>query len=92
MANSIPTPAFDDTGLEGLYGLTDAIIQGVLAAVGAGDGAAVGWLVSALHPTDVTDLFECLLTAQRNALEKLLGDDLDPDVVTYLNASLRHDH
>jgi magnesium transporter len=91
MANSTPTPAFDDTGLEGLYVLTDAIIQGVLAAVGAGDGKAVGWLVSALHPTDVADLIECLPTAQRNGLEKLLGGGLGPHVFAYLDASLRDD-
>jgi magnesium transporter len=51
----------------------------------------VGWLVSALHPTDVADLTECLPTAQRNGLEKLLGGGLGPDVFAYLGASLRDD-
>jgi Mg/Co/Ni transporter MgtE len=51
----------------------------------------VGWLVSALHPTDVADLIEWLPTAQRNALEKLLGGGLGPHVVAYLDASLRDD-
>ncbi|MGY8935525.1 MAG: hypothetical protein ACKVG6_05440 [Alphaproteobacteria bacterium] len=90
MADSTATPAFDETGLEGLYGLTDVVIRGpLLAAVEAGVGKAVGWFVSALHPAD---LIGCLPITQCNALETLLGDDLDPDVVTYLNASLRHDH
>jgi magnesium transporter len=89
MADSNAIPAPGDTGLEGLYGLTDAVIHDVQTALVSGDAEAVGWLVGALHPADVADLIECLPTAQRDKLERLLGGDLDPHVFAYLDASLR---
>jgi magnesium transporter len=91
MADANAAPAADDNSLDGLYGLTDDVINDVQEAVDSGDADAVGWIVGSLHPADVADLIECLPSAQRDKLEVLLGGDLDPQVFAYLDASLRDD-
>lgn len=79
--------AFDE-----LYGLDDETVDAVATAVDEEQPADVlRGLVEPLHAADLADLLERLTHDQRVALLSALGEDLDYEVFSYLDYSVRDD-
>lgn len=77
--------AFDE-----LYGLSDETVEAVETAVDEGESpGAIRSLVIPLHAADLADLLERLSKDDRLAVVHALGDELDSDVFSYLDDSVR---
>jgi len=80
----------ENDAYEGLYGLTDDLVARVRAVLaGGGDGETVPGLVAPLHAADMADLLEQLSGNDRDAVIRLLGDQLDSEVWCYLDEGVR---
>jgi len=77
--------------LEGLYGVTDAVVREIRAALAEDRFDAVADLVKPLHAADLADLFEQLNAEERQALVDHVGSDIDPEFFTYLDEAVRED-
>lgn len=88
-AQGPPTEPRDE--LEGLYGLTDAILREIRKAFAENHPEAIADLVRPLHAADLADLFEQLNTEERTMLVSLVGTDVDPEFFSYLDETLRED-
>jgi magnesium transporter len=66
-------------------------IDAVLAAVEAGDGAAVDALLDPLHPADIADLLEQIGTADRRALLSLWSHEIDGEILSEISDAIRED-
>jgi magnesium transporter len=71
--------------------LSHARIGAVLAAVGAGDGAALEAALEPLHPADIADLLEQISAAERRALVALHPSVIDGEVLSELDEGVRED-
>lgn len=79
------TDAFDE-----LYGLSDETVEAVETAVDEGESpSAIRALVIPLHAADLADLLERLTKDDRLAVVHALGEELDSDVFSYLDDSVR---
>jgi magnesium transporter len=73
------------------YGLERVAVQRILDAVERGDRAALLHEIEELHAADLADLLEQVGHDHRAAMVRLLGADLDPDVLSELEEDVRDD-
>jgi len=82
-----PTPDQDKPDHD--EGLAQETIQSVIDAVDAQDAAELSQLLEPLHPADVADLIEQISAPEREALVELWGGDIDGDVLSELDETIR---
>lgn len=70
-------------------GLEQEHIQSVIEAVQAQDADRLNQLLEPLHAADVADLIEQVSQPERMALVELWGDEINGDVLSELNESVR---
>lgn len=81
------TDAFDE-----LYGLTDEVLEAVESAIDEERPTEeILALLDPLHAADIADLLEQLTHDDRVALLHAMGDELDADIISYLDYSVRED-
>lgn len=73
------------------YGLDHDTVQRIVRAVDAGDRARLLAEIDDLHAADLADLLEQVDHDDRAAIVRLLGPDLDPDVLSELEDDVRDD-
>lgn len=78
--------AFDE-----LYGLTEEIATAVDEAIDRNDDAEIRNLVSDLHAADVADLLERMTSGDREVVIDALGEELNPEILTYMDYTARED-
>ena len=66
-------------------------IDAVLAAVEAGDGAAVDALLDPLHPADIADLLEQIGGTDRRALLRLWSHEIDGEILSEISDAIREE-
>jgi magnesium transporter len=66
-------------------------IAAVLAAVGAGDGAAVDALLDPLHAADIADLLEQIGPGERLALIRLWSHEIDGEILSEISDAIREE-
>jgi len=71
--------------------LSRAFIEELLEALKDSDSERVQTLFGEVHAADVADVLEILPTARRVKLIELLGDQLDPDVLTEVEGEAQDD-
>lgn len=87
-----PQGASDPDAFEELYGVTEELVDHVVEALDENQSPdQVKALLESLHAADIADLLEQLSPANRERLITILGDDLDSEVWTYLDYSIRED-
>lgn len=69
--------------------IAEAFLDEILAAIRAGDGAAIGKLTEDLHEADFADLIRALEPDLRPVFIRLLGKDFDFAVLTELDETER---
>ncbi|MDF2097279.1 magnesium transporter [Aquibaculum arenosum] len=70
-------------------GLGEAFVREVEEALAAQDSERVNAVVENLHPADAADLLEALGADERRLLLEMVGTNLEPETLTYLDAGLR---
>ena len=83
----------DEAGdrLASLYGLTPKVESAIVAAVDQHLESRARALVAPLHPADQADLLERLSTRKAGELVRMLGDDLDAEMLSYLGEATREE-
>ena len=83
----------DEVGdrLASLYGLTPKVESAIVAAVDQQLESRVRALVAPLHPADQADLLERLPTRKARELVRMLGDDLNAEMLSYLGEATREE-
>ncbi|MEM7524594.1 MAG: magnesium transporter [Pseudomonadota bacterium] len=71
------------------YALDRAVVEGIFAALDAGDDQSVRELIGPLHTADFADLLEQIDSATRERLVDALGSDLDGEALPELEESVR---
>jgi magnesium transporter len=66
-------------------------IDAVLAAVEAGDGAAVDALLDPLHAADIADLLEQIGGTDRRALLRLWSHEIDGEILSEISDAIREE-
>jgi magnesium transporter len=66
-------------------------IDAVLAAVEAGDSAAVDALLDPLHAADIADLLEQIGSADRRALLRLWSHEIDGEILSEISDAIREE-
>ena len=77
--------------LASLYGLTPKVESAIVAAVDQHLESRARALVAPLHPADQADLLERLPTRKAGELVRMLGDDLDAEMLSYLGEATREE-
>ena len=77
--------------LASLYGLTPKVESAIVAAVDQQLESRARVLVAPLHPADQADLLERLPTRKAGELVRMLGDDLDAEMLSYLGEATREE-
>lgn len=72
-------------------GLGDALVREVEEALAQGDADRVDAVIEELHAADAADLLEALGADDRHRLLDLVGSNLEPETLTYLDVSLREE-
>ncbi len=78
-----------DTSPEAIPGLTDELIWAIRAALDVEAPAEAAALASTLHVADQADLLEQLGREQRATLIAEIRDELDPELLTHLDETVR---
>ncbi len=83
----------DEAGerLASLYGLTPKVESAIAKAVDGQLASRARALVAPLHPADQADLLERLPMRKAEALVRMLGDDFDAEMLSYLDESTREE-
>jgi magnesium transporter len=82
----------DGDAFDELYGLSNETVEAVEAAVDEGAPPdTIRELVVPLHAADLADLLERLSPDDRLSVVHALGDELDSDVFSYIDESVRED-
>ncbi|PID35080.1 MAG: magnesium transporter, partial [Rhodobacterales bacterium] len=81
----------DDLLEEGDYELDNDTFRPVLSALKAGDAVALAQVLDPLHAADIADLLEQLDPRQRNQMVELYGLELDGEILSELDESIRED-
>ena len=68
-----------------LYGLTPKVEAAIMAAVEVGEQRRVRALTAPLHSADMADLLGRVSPKKCSQLLRMLGDELDPEVIAYLD-------
>jgi magnesium transporter len=71
--------------------LTDELIRAIRDAIDVGDAVAAAQLAAKLHVADQADLMEQLGSEQRQSLVAELRDAFDPELLTYIDETVRAD-
>lgn len=79
----------EDDRREDAYDLDRSLVERLLDALDADDGATVKALVEDLHEADVADLLEQMDGDDREAFVRLMGADFDIDVLPELEEGVR---
>ncbi len=82
----IPETVAETSGYE-----LESVEHEVMEALAAGDLPRARALIEPLHYADLADLLQHLPADDRRVLVQLLGDDLDPDMLSELDESIRDD-
>ncbi len=75
--------------LDELIGLNEDDVVQIIQALERDDFASVQKIVSPLQPVDVADLYQQLSINQREKLLDSLGDNLDGNIISHLDDSMR---
>ncbi len=78
-----------DTAAEAIAELTDELIWAIRSAIDVGAPTEAAALASTLHVADQADLLEQLGRDQRSALIAEIRDELDPELLTHLDETVR---
>ena len=81
---SSPVEPSEDT-----YALRQGIVDDVVSALSEGNDQDVRLQLAALHHSDAADLFERLTGDQRQSLVDALGTDLDPEILSEVDETIR---
>ena len=73
------------------YAISGELVRAVSEALEANDEAEAQRIAADLHEADLADLLENLDGDDRPRLIRILGDDFDLEVLTYLDTSLREE-
>ncbi|MEK9660745.1 MAG: magnesium transporter [Alphaproteobacteria bacterium] len=76
---------------ERLYGVDEAVVRRVSAAIETDDLTGLEMLLEPLHASDVADLIEALNSEQRGTLLAWMRDRIDPETLAYLDESVREE-
>ena len=79
----------DHAGPEVLAGLTDELTWAIRAALDVGASTEAAALAATLHVADQADLLEQLGREQRAALITEIRDELDPELLSHLDETVR---
>jgi len=74
-----------------LPGLSKAFFQEVEEALAARDLERIDAVIENLHPADIAELLEALDPDERRLLLRLVGNNLAPETLSYLEESLREE-
>ncbi|MFQ5347919.1 MAG: magnesium transporter [Rhodothalassiaceae bacterium] len=83
-------PAPEERGLRDVHLRADFIEQ-IRDVIDAADRERLKDLVQPLHSADIADLFEVLSASERRALARLVGDALEPEVLSDLSPAALED-
>ena len=72
-----------------LYGLTPKVEDAIMTALQEGAGGRIRALTAPLHSADLADLLSRVSPKKCRQLLQLLGDELDPEAITYLDETSR---
>ncbi len=75
--------------LDELIGLNEDDVIKIMQALERDDFSSVQKIVSPLQPVDVADLYQQLSVSQRKKLLDSLGDELDGNIISHLDDSMR---
>ncbi|MGB1361416.1 MAG: magnesium transporter [Alphaproteobacteria bacterium] len=81
----------DTEALDELVGLSEESVSNIIDALEDGDFETVQKIVTPLQAVDVADLYQQLSQHQREQLLDILGDDLDGEIISHLDDSMRDD-
>ncbi|MEQ9487419.1 MAG: magnesium transporter [Alphaproteobacteria bacterium] len=81
----------DGDALDELYGLSKDVVVAIEDALEKGENETVHALLEPLHAADIADLLEQLTSGQRESLIAVIGDNLDSEVISYLDYAVRED-
>lgn len=70
------------------YGVGNSLIENIKSALKLGLNTQIIKLVPSLHPADQAELFSALEKEERKKLVKILGDNLEPEVLIELNKDI----
>lgn len=79
----------DDDRREDAYDLDRTLVERLLGALEAEDRATVKLLIDDLHSADIADLLEQIDSDEREVFIRLMGSDLDADVLPELEEGVR---
>jgi magnesium transporter len=71
--------------------LDHAIVEAALEAIDAGDPVALTAVLEPLHAADIADLIEQISPAQRRAFLALYGAEIDGEILSEIDDSIRED-
>lgn len=88
--NDLPPPLPSDSDhaaipAKSLYGLTPKVEAAIMAAVELGEQRRVRALTAPLHSADMADLLGRISPKKCSQLLRMLGDELDPEAIAYLD-------
>ncbi len=87
MTDQTTDPDIDDD--EEAFGVTDRVIEDVLAALDARDGDAIDVLLDPLHAADIAHLIELIDPRRRRLLLTVWKGGMDGDILSELDEGLR---
>ncbi|ODT60880.1 MULTISPECIES: magnesium transporter [Paracoccus] len=73
------------------YGLTQAVMDRIDAAMEAGDRPALDAALEPMHAADIADLIERLTPARRRAFLTLYADGIDGEILSEIDESIREE-
>ncbi len=84
-------PPEADNELEGLYGFSDDLVDDINLAAQEGRREDIPSLLAPLHAADLADLLEHLGSTVRTIVIETIRDQLDAEVVSHLDETVRED-
>jgi len=91
MSDTPLRPEGEQAQAEELYGVTRRDIDAVRAAMDAGDIGRMEGIALGLHAADLADLIEGLSPAERRILFAAMGPRIDPQVLAFLEETVREE-
>lgn len=76
---------------EETYDIEPELVAEVVETLETEDFKTTEKLIRSLHPADVADLIEYLTTDERRLLIDVVGNTMEPEVLTHLDAAVRED-
>ena len=79
----------NDANFKSLYGLTPIVEDAILNAINKKNRISLKKLIEPLHPADQADMVERLSNEKLNIFLTILGRSLDPEVLVYLDHTVK---